>query len=242
MASDTQATETDGTSFDVDKIWVHGGILFGYSGCLSIREPLALSIEQKLKQPDAADRWETRAFLCAAAKPVLDSAYANFVPCVPSDNIRKLAGSLLAIGCDDDAHWLLEADYNNTLTFYTDRGFHAIGSGSVAAQVANGLLGHYEARELSVWHLSLVAYRTVKTCIAVLGGAHGVGGSVRLWQGEQGKSFRMIDDHELKAVEEGVREWEMIERETLGDVPHPGKTPEPADVPTMPKQLQNDSS
>lgn len=80
MASDTQATEADGTSFDVDKIWVHGGILFGYSGCLSIREPLSLSIEHKLKQSNAADRWKTRALLCAAAKPVLGIAYDNFVP------------------------------------------------------------------------------------------------------------------------------------------------------------------
>jgi hypothetical protein len=119
-----------------------------------------------------------------------------------------------------NGYWLLEIDRNNTPTFYTDCGFHAIGSGSGAAQVANGMLGHYGLRDRSSWHLKLVAHRTVSNCIKAFG-MLGVGGASQLWYSENGGAFSEAANEELTAIQHGLDQWETIERESLTSVPAP---------------------
>jgi hypothetical protein len=219
MASDSEATETDQTRFDMPKLWQSSGLLFGYSGNTAIKDPLELSIEDALAKADPGlNRWQVAAELCAATKRVIEPAYKNHVPEAPPGRIPpELNGFTLVIGEDAEGYWLLEINGFNTATFAT-RGFHAVGSGSVAAQVANGLLVKYEARGRSLWHLNLIAYRTVKTCINVLGGVYGVGGPVQVWQSDGSGGFAQLDEGATERVAHAVEEWMTIEHESLDKV------------------------
>jgi hypothetical protein len=238
MASDTEGTEADQTRRDVEKIWRSGTLLFGYSGTSSVQQPLRLAIEQAVRTPpEHPSRWEIRASLCAATAPVLQSAYDNFVPRLPPGNVPiPLVGTLLAIGHDEAGFWLLEVDRFNSGSFYTDPGFHAIGSGSAAAQVARGLLGHYEPLGRGVRELRLIAYRTVATCISVLGGALGVGGDIVMWEAAEGQPFAKLPPLEVEVIEDGVAKWTTIERESLDRVFADEEAAEAEDVP-LPEPL-----
>jgi hypothetical protein len=241
MASDSEATEADYTRFDMAKMWSSGECLLGYSGNTSVRDPLTLSIEQTFERagPDL-DRWKSMAELCDATKAVIDPAYKNYVPEPAVGEVpQKLRGHLLVIGHDADGYWLLELNENNTPTL-APRGFHAIGSGSVAAQVASGLLAHYESHGRNLWHLKLIAYRTVATCINVLGGPYGIGGPVQLWESVEAGGFQELDEQALKDVEHGVEQWVTIERESLGKVSGKPESEEEeaAEVEAIPEKLE----
>jgi hypothetical protein len=85
--------------------------------------------------------------LSSTIGPVLTGEYANYVPHPPPGQIpTRLAGSLLVIGREPSGYWLLDIDHGNVGTFHPERGFHAIGSGSAAAQVSRGLLEHSSPR------------------------------------------------------------------------------------------------
>jgi len=215
--------------------------LLGYSGNTSVRDPLILSIEQAFdKAGPGLDRWKTMAELCGATKVVIEPAYKNYVPEPAHGEVpQKLRGHLLVIGRDADGYWLLELNENNTPTL-APRAFHAVGSGSVAAQVASGLLAHYESHGRNLWHLKLIAYRTVATCINVLGGPYGIGGPVQLWESVDTGGFEELDEEALKDVEHGVEQWVTIERESLDKVsgkPEPEEE-EAAESESIPEKLE----
>jgi hypothetical protein len=219
MASDSESTGADETRSDVEKIWACGPLVLGYTGTTIIQQPLRLALEQAVTNVGAVSRWDVRAIICAASDPVLGTAYANHVPKLPAGVVPPtLAGMLLALGRDDDGYWILEVDERNGGTFYEDRDFHAVGSGSPAAQVARSLLVHYEPLGRSVPHLRLFAYRAVAVCIRTLGGRHGVGGRVRMWQSEGGGAFEQLTEADLAGVENGVEQWTTIEGESLDRV------------------------
>jgi hypothetical protein len=176
MASDSQSSEEDATTNQVEKVWTSGGLLLGYSGQLAIREPLRRDIERRLQEsplPPQVPIEIAASMLCAIVRPVLEQAYANFVGAPGDDPAEKLAGSLMVIGYDGEQYWLLEIDRHNTPSHYTEEGFHTIGTGSVAAHVSRGLLKYYSLSGHEVKQFRLLAYRTVETCIDVLGGAYG---------------------------------------------------------------------
>jgi 20S proteasome alpha/beta subunit len=217
MASDSQESEDDETRHEVEKIWEDGGLLFGYSGHDAVKLPLQIAVSAALEtaKERPPDRWAARRLLTEAAKPVLLEAYGTFVPTSQRETARKLGGALLVLGRDEPGYWLLEINHNNVATFYTARGFHAIGTGSVAAQVATGLLEAYEPADRSVGHLRLMAYRSVETCIRVLGGGWGVGGHPHVWHSEKGGSFHKATSSELAALANDVGSWILVERESL---------------------------
>jgi hypothetical protein len=219
MASDSEATETDYTKFDMPKLWTSGGCLFGYSGNTAIKDPLELAMDQALAEAGSdLSRWDVKAALCPAANGVIKPEYENYLPKLPDGQVPKqLAGKLLVIGKDKDGYWIAELNENVTFTF-ENRGFHAIGSGSIAAQVANGLLVKYESHGRNLWHLNLIAYRTVKTCINVLGGPFGVGGPVQVWKSDESGGFVQLDKGAVERVAEGVEAWMTIERESLDKI------------------------
>jgi hypothetical protein len=250
MASDTEGTESGHTRMDVDKIWTVGVLLCGYSGAGSVKQPLEIAIDSKMKATfgDAAetDRWRARSALRQATGPVLREAYEHFVSPDPRMHAgHVLAGALLVIGHDTDGYWILEVDAHNQGTFYEAAGFHTVGSGSPAAYVAHALMKGYEPAGRSLRHLKLVAYRTVETCINTLGGQLGVGGHVDLWASEQGNAFDRASEDECAQIADGVAQWTTLERESLDQVvldeeggpeqPGPEPTlPEPLDVPADP--------
>lgn len=237
MASDSQASELDKTKHQIEKLWICQGLLMGYSGNTAVRDPLMLSLDEALAKTDVhASRWKVIAEVVAASKPVLAGMYANYVPAPPQGQIpASLAGVLLLIGRDPDGYWLADVDHNNTPTFHTERNFHAVGSGSVAAQVANGLLEHYEPKGRTVKDLRLVAYRTVATCIKVVD--VGVGGEVQLWSAEGDDEFAKLEVVDLEVVKAGVERWETIERDSLKQAFEAGDEQDKAPVNQIPAPL-----
>lgn len=230
MASDSQGSEEDQTQHEVEKLWEDSGLLFGYSGTMAVRDPLRLSIEASLKpfEGKPLTRWEVKELLQKATLPVLKNAYGHFVALHDGEKGQSLAGTMLIIGFDDDGYWLLEINYNNTATFYNETAFHTVGSGSVAAQVARGLMQHYEPKGRGVGHLKLLAFRTVATCIEVLGSGYGVGGKPQVWASENSGPFTKLTDDELAALEGDVGGWVLAERESLDRAfPDPEQPAEP---------------
>lgn len=222
MASDSEATEgADGqTRYDVEKIWTCGELLCGYTGTIAVRDRLARAMDDMMPQvmQQKPNRHQISDVLQQIAHPVLQHVYSHFVPAQPGQNASTLAGILLVIGRDDDGYWLLELDYNNTASFYTDAGFHTVGSGSAAAYVARALMKGYNVASREMKALRLVAYRMVSTCIDSLGGRLGVGGEVHMWSSEEGAPFVRIEGENLEAVRNGVEQWTVAERESLDRV------------------------
>lgn len=217
MAADSHVAEEDSTVGVAEKIWECGGLLFGYSGQLSVREPLKEALHAAFSSsppPPNCPVDMAGSMLSAVARPVLERIYADFVGAPGDDPAEKVGGSLLVIGHDGDAYWLLELTRHNMREHYTEDGFHTVGSASLAAHVGRGLLSHYSLPGYEVQHLRLLAYRTVDTCIKVLGGAYMVGGPVQLWHSTD-SGFARVTGDELESVEQGVVQWIAIEQESL---------------------------
>jgi len=70
----------------------------------------------------------------------------------------------------------------------------------------------------SIDHLKLVAYRTVDSCINVLGGRLGVGGYVQLYASAGGAKFEREDADGLAQLREGLEKWTTLEAESLDRV------------------------
>lgn len=242
LASDSEGTESGHTRLDIEKIWEAGSLVLGHTGNSAVKQPLEVAVDRAIKQHfgDASEikRWEAASAIQDAARPVLERVYGNFVGFQPGHHAgHSLAGALLVVGRDEHGYWLLELDGTNSATFYTGAGFHTVGSGASAAYVAQGLMKDYLAvSRSSMAHLKLVAYRTVSTCIDVLGGQLGVGGHVQLWYSEDGKPFSKASTEESEAMANGVQQWTTIERESLtavvrGDVDAPTASVEDAMLP-----------
>lgn len=234
MASDSEATESGHTRYDVEKIWLCRGYLCGYAGNSAVRDRLSRQMAREMPElsPTAprADRYQVGDLLQSIAGPVLSHAYSNFVPVTPSEHPGILAGKLLVIGHDDDGCWILELDHNNTVTSYTDAGFHTIGSGSAAAYVAHALMKGYDVQSRNIAALRLIAYRTVATCIDTLSGSLGVGGPVQLWSSNDAGAFEKAEGETLEVAANGVEQWMTIERESLDRVATRSPIPATDDV------------
>jgi proteasome beta subunit len=231
MGADSQATEADGTRSQVEKIWEDSGLLFGYTGTWAVRDLVAKAVHRATDGCDAhLGREQMKHKLCIAVHPVLMSVYANYVPHDVDEAKRRLGGRLLVMGCDKDGYWLLEIDEHNTGSDYTDRGFHAIGSGSPAAQVAIGLLQNYNPQRLSNEQLQMLAYRTIGVSINVL--AQHLSGPVRLWASNDARKFVQLTDTALSETEKRVEVWLGLERESLDEASSPPageELPQPVD-------------
>jgi hypothetical protein len=235
MASDSEATESGHTRYEVEKIWTCGGLLMGYTGTASVRQPLVAQIERGIAGQfgDATEieRWAARAKLRQASKPALVDCYDGHLGPRDQNGVPiALAGALLVIGQDRDGYWMIELDQMLQATFYTDPGFHTVGSGAAAAYVSYSLMREYDSAGRSVADLKLIAHRTVQTCIDTMGGQLGVGGHVQLWYPECGGPFVKATQKEIEVIENGVEQWRGIERESLNQVTLAG-APEPEAVP-----------
>ena len=215
MASDGLAVEADSTLGTEKKIWTSGGLLFGYAGQLSVRDELRKAIDGGLAQsplPHLADIDAAKSQLTALIAPALRMAYENYCGSEPPE--QALAGSFLIIGKDTNGYWILEIDPVNTPSNYTAGGFHTIGSVSVAGHVARYMLQHHVVPGREGRHLKLVAYRTVNSCVEVLGSGFGIGPPIQVWENTD-DGFAELNDDDLASVKEDVRGWTLIERESL---------------------------
>jgi 20S proteasome alpha/beta subunit len=229
MASDSQATEADGTRTTIEKIWCQRSLLFGYAGPQAIRDKLQETIavwvgsatDAELQRRDLVEQK-----ICATSKIVLESMYKNYAQDAGERPKLRLAGQLLVIGCDGDRkHWLLEVDADNTPTYYTEHHFHAGGSGSPAAQVAMALLENYDSSNLSLRGMQAMAYRAVKTSINVL--AQYLGDPVQIWCCDSGNGFQKLTATDMDDIERLVEAWTTQERDSLLNILQPDKEKPP---------------
>ena len=223
MASDSEATESEHSRYEVEKIWQCGGLLMGYTGATSVRQPLVALCRQMIEsqhgQSAEIDRQDALNTLRPTASKVLASVYEFHVGARDADGIPvPLKGVLLVIGRDRDGYWMLEIDWMPHCTFYTQPGFHSVGTGAAAAYVARSLMRDYESAERPVAGLQLIAYRTVQTCIDTIGGRAGVGGRVQLWSSQSGSPFNKANQQEIESLDNGVMAWRTAERESLDQV------------------------
>ena len=217
MASDSQATEADDTRFNVaDKIWKANDVLFGYSGYVAVGYQIRTAVRAALKNrlPNGGTYFEHQTVLQESIRPCLKHAYANFVSAQPGQTAgNTIAGALLVMGRETDSYWMMEVDLNCIASPYTDRAFHAIGSGSIPAQMARGLLESYEPKESPRLHLELMAFRTIRTCIQV--SAYGVGGNIHIWSSTDGGPFTKLGQVDLERLSAREAVWRETERESL---------------------------
>jgi hypothetical protein len=245
MAADTEATEGGHSRFDVEKVWAEEGIILGYTGADSVRQPLAVSIGAAITAAFAAKaavpRAEARDTLQAAIRPVLAQVYSQNVGHRTITGIPvTLQGRLLALGRDAEGYWLLEIDEHNDATFYEHQGFHAVGSGSSAAYVARSLMRDYHDLGRTPAQLKLMAYRTVQNCIDSLAGDARVGGEVRVWYSERCSTFVCAEANELESMANGVEQWRTVERESLRRVARDEDSPADTSGETLPEDLSDD--
>lgn len=218
MASDTEATSSDNTRFDTDKIWPAGALLAAFCGPASTRVRVQHAVEQtvekKWKGATDISRNEARDVLVKVLSPLYREIYDTFVESAPGQSAKSIAGGdLLIIGKDSEGYWILEINEHAQATPYSH--FRAIGSGGDAAHISAALLRHYLPAAASVDRLRLVGYRIIKTCIESLGGELGVGGDVRLWSRVPGSLCAQSDEQDLVAIAEGLAQWQTLEREAL---------------------------
>jgi 20S proteasome alpha/beta subunit len=235
MAADTEGSESGHTRYDVEKIWTCGSLILGYTGTGSVKQPLAAAVEgafqQKFRDDPIVERWTARALLRQTAVAPLKDCYEHHLGARDAHGIPvALMGVLLVIGRDENGYWMLELDPMVQATFYTDSGFHTVGSGAAAAYVAHSLMREYDSAGRSVADLKLIAHRTVQNCIDSIGGALGVGGDVRLWYSHDNSPFVKASQQEMEVVENGVEQWRAVERESLNQL-RLGGAPEPEGVP-----------
>jgi predicted proteasome-type protease len=221
MASDSRVTEEDGTGArPIEKIWTSGGLLFGYSGDLSIRNSIRSVLDKTFATAPLPEptEWEMAVSqLKFTVKPVTDAAYASFSGGPTDSPAEILGGSLVVVGRGPDGYWLYEIDRYNTATNYTDDGFHTIGSGTVGTHIARRLFSHYLQPGYETKHMRLLAYRFLESCIDALPGIYGIGGEVQMWQSAD-DGFEVVSADQLAAAREALQQWYVSEQETLWNV------------------------
>lgn len=241
MASDSEATESGHTRYDVDKIWTAEGLLMGFSGSVATRDLIAPSVEATFRQhfggTTEIPRTDARTLLAQAINPVLKQAYSEVVPGPGTNYLNVAGGSLLVIGRDSGGYWLLEVDPQCVVSSYDEQGFQAIGSGGPGAHLGCRILRRFGDRRRSLAELRLIAYRTVDTCIDVLGGVVGVGGEPRLWSGEGASPFEQAAAEDIAVIKDGLEKWKTMEGEALSEVAR-DKPVEADDAEAMPESIE----
>lgn len=144
--------------------------------------------------------------------------------------------NLLFVGYAEDGPFILEIHPDLTDTDHIDAGYAAIGSGEIFPYFALASLRHYNVRNRTLGEARLVAHRVVQDAISVA--AHGLGPPVQMVEiakpNEAGQDVnaRILDDDEIRILDEKVIEWKEAESEAL--TRFVGLTPEPARAETMP--------
>lgn len=211
LAADSQATESDMTRFEVDKIFeLTERIIWAGSGSSAIISELNAEFIKNKSHFESAVKFGVP--LAKYARPVLDKHYSSWIA-VPGKNNIPPSTSLIACGVrSDGTPWIMELSDNCQVTDYSDRGFHAIGSGSTMAQVAAALSSHYDLPGKPIPFGQLVAYRSLNAVIET--SAYGVGHPIKIWT-VTAEGIAQVSADEIRALSDRVGGWQQMEVETL---------------------------
>jgi 20S proteasome alpha/beta subunit len=228
LGSDSQVTEGAGNvRYPGQKIFELGsrGVLGGsgsYQVIKEIRDDLAGLGAMLDASPDLAQT------LVGQIRPILQKHYEAHLD-APNMPPTSPATSILACGMDQQGEpWIIEIDHTCQRTRYEDRGLHAIGSGAAFGQLANLLMGHFQANDRPLAHGKLIAYRVMRSVIEI--SAYGVGEPVEMWVVDK-DGPRRLEKRELDEIRGSVGAWE-VERETLDSLMGPSTDVGPACLPS----------
>lgn len=144
----------------------------------------------------------------------------------------------LFLGWSHQTAWFLEHSADGQRNWHTDARFYAVGSGGEFASVAQAVMAHHIADDLTVDDGMLVAYRAIATTCEV--SAANVGLPVCLAVASE-KGTRVLDPDEVRKIEDGVAGWKRIETDTFRKLRSQpteaqGTSDTPADLPTFVEQ------
>ena len=227
IAADSKGTEAStgnvliDQSFQTQKLFPLGQwIIWGSagSGGVSQRAQVALDADYAANAAPYAQRpsVEDRIRLVAAA--VIRQEFAALT--LPLNlalqmKIPPHGQAFLIAGMDNGIPWVTEILWDGQMTHYANQGFHAIGSGGLAALTTYQLLQHHGAKDAPLELARVLLYRIVDTCIKSSSG--GLGPPIQMWEITNGGA-RQIPSNELRAITDTVGIWETKEQQCLREV------------------------
>ena len=146
-------------------------------------------------------------------------------------DVKATSSSYMFGGLGKDGYYLLEFSPEGGRTWHHPAHFSAIGSADALAIHSFRELRHHHLSGLPIYHVQLLAQRTVQDAIATA--AFGIGGVVKVATVDAGGA-RMLDGVEVKALEDGVKIWKDQEVELLVGLGPASAAPPPetSDPPT----------
>jgi 20S proteasome alpha/beta subunit len=230
LASDSQGTEADDTKSAVQKVfqlsdsavWAGSGSGAVLSAIQSTFEGARAALDKSPNVPNS---------MRSLVIPVLKAEYEKFV--APPDMFKGMVGGgplvdVVACGLQAGVPWIVEVDRHGTLTDYTDKGRHAVGSGAGFAQMASALLSHYDLGARPIAWGKAAAFRAINAVIQT--SASGVGPPIQMWTVTADEGVRRLEDDELTELNNFVGGWQEQERDALAKMfgePEPEPTPLP---------------
>jgi hypothetical protein len=146
---------------------------------------------------------------------VLQTHYDRYLQ-PPGVNPNPPLTDTVCCGLDSDGKpWIIETDRTCTVTHYTERGLHTVGSGAGFAQLASALLSHFHLSEQPLSYGKVVAWRTLNAVIET--SAALVGHPIQMWAVTSG-GVEQINKDELREIELFVGGWQLTELDTLSQL------------------------
>ena len=145
---------------------------------------------------------------------VMRNCMESFIQQIQPQGIpHPFGGACLFAGETRDDKWILELKLTGADTEYQERGFHAIGSAYVHAQVAHSMLLHYDISTMSVDAGLDIAYRVIDTSIDCASG--GIDRPVQLGVIRCGHPSEILTPEKIDGIRDTVGLWKQAEIETL---------------------------
>lgn len=216
LATDSQGTASMPGGYPVrirtPKIHQVGeSLLFAGTGSQGIGQRVEAALRNNLtklnkKQPRAKLGVE----IFRIVNPLQKEAEASYVQ-VPQASMPVWGG--IFCGQSSEGPYLLEIDLNGTWQFHDTQPFTATGSGHAFAHLAISSVLHYEVEKQPLQIAQMLAYRAIENvCLA---SAFGVNVPVQMGVLADDE-ITILDDGQLKALEDSVNLWKRKEVETLG--------------------------
>jgi 20S proteasome alpha/beta subunit len=230
IASDSKGTESStgnllvDPSYTVKKLFGLGNsMVWGASGSGGVTLRAEADFEKDYKTSSGSYK-KSVAEVEARCRTVLGSFMkkelaALTVPLVVAIqlNTPPVRQQFLFAGVCEEKPWLTEILWDGQMTSYAEtRGFHAIGSGGLAALTTYNLLQHHRAASgSSIGAARATLYRIVDVCIK--SNSAGLGPPIQLWEVTK-SGTREIAQNELEAISDTIGLWEDAERESLSNL------------------------
>lgn len=216
VASDSQSTEGPlgsmlrSVRFPTKKIWPLGdSIIWGGSGDGGLTQRVKVCLDDlpqsELSKPINNLRDILRTSVVETIRNLLQSGIFPQGSAQPYENV------FLFCGHTSGESWILEVIWNGQDTLYSDRGFHAIGSGGFHAQMAHAMVAHYAMTDRAIAEGQFIVYRVIDAAISTAAAGLDYPVQMSLIQG----GTKELATEELYGVRDFVGIWKELETETL---------------------------